>query len=136
MLLFEKDVLLEFSIGRVIDLVTNDVQRLEEEVITLFFFGALAFIDTVVGASLMVCLIGWQALMGVIFLCLLAPYFAGLSYAGAELRLRTAAVSDRRISLINQVISGIRTIKTHAWEDEYREKIKNTRRYEENQCQR
>ena len=128
MLLFEKDVLLEFSIGRVIDLVTNDVQRLEEEVIMWFFFGALAFIDIVVAAPLLVYFIGWQALMGVIFLCLLAPYFAGLSYAGAALRLRTAAVSDRRISLMNQVISGIRAIKTHAWENEYREKIKNTRR--------
>jgi len=50
MLLFEKDVLLEFSIGRVIDLETNDVQRLEEEVIMWFFFGALAFIDIVVAA--------------------------------------------------------------------------------------
>ena len=128
MLLFEKDVLLEFSIGRVIDLVTNDVQRLEEEVIMWFFFGALAFIDIVVAAPLLVYFIGWQALMGVIFLCLLAPYFAGLSYAGAALRLRTAAVSDRRISLMNQVVSGIRAIKTHAWENEYREKIKNTRR--------
>ena len=104
MLLFEKDVLLEFSIGRVIDL------------------------DIVVVAPLLVYFIGWQALMGVIFLCLLAPYFAGLSYAGAALRVRTAAVSDRRISLMNQVISGIRAIKTHSWENEYREKIKNTRR--------
>jgi len=132
MLLFEKNVLLEFSIGRVIDLVSNDVQRLEEEVFMWFFYGAFAFIDIVVGASLTVYFIGWQALMGVIFLCLLAPYFAALSYAGAALRLRTAAVSDRRISLMNQVVSGIRAIKTHAWETEYREKIKNTRRYEEN----
>ena len=80
-------------------------------------------------AVLIAYLIGWQALMGVIFLCFLLPYFAGLSYAGAALRLRTATVSDRRISLMNQVISGIRAIKTHAWEDEYRERIKDTRRY-------
>ena len=80
-------------------------------------------------AVLIAYLIGWQALMGVIFLCLLLPYFAGLSYAGAALRRRTAAVSDCRISLMNQVVSGIRAIKTHAWEDEYREKIKDTRRY-------
>ena len=80
-------------------------------------------------AVLIACLIGWQALMGIIFLCLLLPYFAGLSYAGAALRLRTAAVSDCRISLMNQVVSGIRAIKTHAWEDEYRERIKDTRRY-------
>ena len=80
-------------------------------------------------AVLIAYLIGWQALMGIIFLCFLLPYFAGLSYAGAALRLRTAAVSDRRISLINQVISGFRAFKTHAWEDEYRDRIKDTRWY-------
>ena len=64
----------------------------------------------------------------VIFMLFLLPYFAVMSYFSAKLRLRTAAVSDQRISLMNQVVSGIRAIKTHAWEDEYREKIKHTRR--------
>ena len=66
--------------------------------------------------------------MGVTFLCFLLPYFGELSSIGAALRKRTAVKSDRRISLINQVVSGIRAIKSHAWEDEYREKIKNARR--------
>ena len=70
--------------------------------------------------------------MAVIFLFFLLPYFAGLSSAGASLRLSTAVASDRRISLMSQVVSGIRAIKTHAWEHEYREKIKQIRRYEEN----
>ena len=73
-------------------------------------------------------LIGWQSLMGVFFLCFLVPYFAGFSYISAALRLRTAAVSDRRISLMNQVVSGIRAIKTRAWEEECRKKIRHTRR--------
>ena len=124
--------MLKCSIGHVIDLVSNDIQRLEGDVVKWFFHMAFAFIDFVVGTSLLVYFIGWQTLLGVIFLSSLLPYFAGLSYAGAALRLRTAAVSDRRISLMNQVISGIRAIKTHAWEDQYREKIRNTRRYEEN----
>ena len=59
----------------------------------------------------------------------LVPYFAALSSLCATLRRRTAAVSDRRFSLLNQVISGIRAIKTHAWEDEFRGKIKRIRRY-------
>ncbi len=89
---------------------------------------AFVFFNLVVIAVLLPYLIGWQALMGVIFLCLLVPYFAGLSYLSAALRLCIAAVSDRRIALMNQLVSGIRAIKTHAWEDEYREKIKHTRR--------
>ena len=82
----------------------------------------------VVIAVLLVYLIGWQSLMGVLFLCSLVPFFAGFSYISAALRLRTAAVSDRRISLMNQVVSGIRAIKTRAWENEYRRKIHHTRR--------
>ena len=115
--------------GHVIDLISNDVQRLEEDTLTFFFNMAAAILQLLVGTWLLVYLIGWQALMAVIFLCLLVPYFAGLSCVGAVLRLRTAALSDRRISLMNQVVSGIRAIKTQAWEDEYREKMKNTRRY-------
>ena len=67
-------------------------------------------------------LIGWHSLMGVFF-CFLVPYFAGFSCISAALRLRTAAVSDRRISLMNQVVSGFRAIKTRAWQGEYRKKF-------------
>ena len=93
----------------------------------LYLFIPSCFILVVI-AVLLVYLIGWQSLMGVFFMCLLVPYFAGLSYLSAALRLRTASLSDRRISLMNQVVSGIRAIKTRAWEDEYRKKIQHTRR--------
>ena len=101
---------------------------MEEETVKFFVsavFGVLAYVGAI---FLIYNLIGWQAVMGVFFLCVLMPYFAVLSYANAKLRLRTATVSDQRISLMNQVVSGIRAVKTHAWEDEYRRKIKHVRR--------
>ena len=127
--MLNKTELLKFTTGRVIDLVTNDVQRLEEHTV---IWGVSALLDffllvTIIGV-LLVYFIGWQALMGVTCLVLLITYFAGLSYVSAVLRLRTAAFSDSRISLLNQVISGIRAIKTHALEDEFREKIEQVRR--------
>ena len=123
-----KPGLLKFTTGHVIDLISNDVQRLEEDTVKWIFLDAFSSLKLVMVMVLLVYFIGWQALMGVFFPCLLVPYFAGLSYVSSELRLRTAAVSDQRISLMNQVVSGIRAIKAHAWEDEYREKIKYTRR--------
>ena len=127
--MLNKTELLKFTTGRVIDLVTNDVQRLEEHTV---IWGVSALLDffllvTIIGV-LLVYFIGWQALMGVTCLVLLIPYFAGLSYVSAVLRLRTTAFSDSRISLLNQVISGIRAIKTHALEDEFRGKIEQVRR--------
>ena len=127
-LLLSKDALLRFSTGHVIDLISNDVQRLEGDTIKLIFTTPFSFLELLVASFLLVYLIGWQTLMGITFLCLLLPSYAVLSSAGAALRLRIAAVSDRRISLMNQVFSGIRAVKTNAWEDEYQEKIKNTRR--------
>ena len=101
---------------------------MEEETVKLFFSAAFAVPAYAAAIFLIYNLIGWQAVMGVFFLCVLMPYFAVLSYANAKLRLRTATVSDQRISQINQVVSGIRAVKTHAWEDEYGRKIKHVRR--------
>ena len=121
-------MLSKLSTGNVIDLVSNDVQRLDEHTIKFFFAATLTPFVLVATMVLLVVSVGWQAVMGVAFFCLLVPYFVGLSYIGAELRKGTVAESDRRISLLNEVVSGIRAIKTHAWEDEYRKKIKITRR--------
>ena len=128
MLLLSKDALLKFTTGHVIDLISNDVQRMEEETVFFFFVSISSWFKLVAITVLLVYLIGWQSLMGIFFLCFLVPYFTGFSYIFAALRLRTAAVSDQRISLMNQVVSGIRAIKTRAWEDEYRKKIRHTRR--------
>lgn len=127
-LLLNKDTLLRFSTGQVIDLVSNDVQRIEGDTFQLFFLGIRSIVELLIVTFFLVYLIGWQAVMGIILLCMCLPYVAGLSYAGAVLRLRTAAVTDHRITLINQVVSGIRAIKSNVWEDEYRGKIKNVRR--------
>lgn len=115
-----------YTTGRVIDLVSNDVQRMEDS--KWPFRLVTVTIDAIVMIPLLWYLIGWQALLGVAFLIFLVPYFGLLSFAAGALRLRTATMSDRRISLMNEILSGIRAIKTHAWENEYRGKIKETRR--------
>ena len=111
-----------------IDLVSNDVQRLEDQAAKSFIYAPFALLQLLVLTYLLVYFIGWQTVMGVIFLYLTLPYSAGLSYASAQLRLRIAVLSDRRISLMNQVVSGIRAIKSYAWEDEYQEKVKDIRK--------
>ncbi|CAH3039483.1 unnamed protein product [Pocillopora meandrina] len=128
-LLLSKSSLSKFSAGRVIDLLSNDVQRMETAPKCILSMNS-AILQIVLATLIIAYLIGWQALMGEIFLWLLLPYYAEMSSVNAALRLRSVAESDRRISLTNQMVSGIRAIKAHAWEDEFREKIKHTRRRE------
>ena len=110
-----------------IDLMSNDVQRMEAAPRCILTMNS-GILQIVPATFIIAYLIGWQALMGEIFLCLLLSYYAEMSSVNAALRLRSAAESDMRISLTNQVISGIRAIKAHAWENEFREKMKHTRK--------
>lgn len=66
--------------------------------------------------------------MGVLFLIMLIPSVIIISSFCAELRKKTAELTDRRISLMNELVSGIRALKAHAWEEIYREKVKDVRR--------
>lgn len=119
---------MRFTSGHIFDLVSNDVQRLESDTFILFFDGVRGLIELFIVTVLLFSLIGWQTIVGIVSLCMVLPCYVGFSYVGAVLRLRTAMVSDCRITLINQVVSGIRAIKTNAWEDKCGEKIKSTRR--------
>ncbi|PFX33479.1 Multidrug resistance-associated protein 4 [Stylophora pistillata] len=128
-LLLSKDTLVNVSSGRVIDLISNDVQRMVE---AAFWFFPLTYVwlDIFLASFILVFFIGWQAVMGLIFLCVLVPYYAELSSMNALMCQRAAAETDQRLSLITEVVSGIRAIKAYAWESGYREKIRTKRRKE------
>ena len=113
--------------GNVIDLISNDVQRIELTPLWLFI-STLGVFDIPAVICLLLYLIGWEAIMGVFFLVALIPCVMIISFLCAQLRQETAAVSDQRISLMSELISGIRALKAHAWEENYKEKIQEVRR--------
>ena len=127
--LLTQQSLLKATTGNLIDLISNDVQRIELTSRWIFasFFFALEFTVVIV---LLLHLIGWPALMGVLFLVAMILCVLIISYICAGLRVETAEVSDRRLLLMNELVTGIRALKTHAWEEYYQEKVKATRRWE------
>jgi len=134
-LIFEKILLLgqqtlnEFTKGHVIDLVSNDVQRMELAA-RQFFRLIVAVFDVCVVVPLLWHFIGWQALMGFIFLCLLVPFGGFLIYLSGKLRIKIAAATDKRIHLMAEIVAGIREIKMHAWEWIFKKQVEETRRDE------
>ena len=85
-------------------------------------------IEFIAIVCLLLIFIGWQTVMGILFLIMVVPCVMIISSICAELRLKTAEVTDRRISLMNELVSGIRVLKAHAWEENYREKVQVVRR--------
>ena len=126
--LVSRQDLLETTTGNIFDLISNDVQRIEQAPVP---FTSLLFktpLELIAVVCLLLYLIGWQPLMGVLFILMLIPVCMIISYFCAELRKKTAKVTDRRISQMSEVVCGIRALKAHAWEENYKEKVQEVRR--------
>ena len=117
----------ETTEGNIISLISNDVQRIELAPRWIFTSFCAVF-ELVAVIYLLLSLIGWQALIGVGFLIALIPCVFKISSVCGRLRKETAEVTDRRISLMSELVIGIRALKTHAWEEKYREKVEEVRR--------
>ena len=109
------------------DLVSNDVQRIEQLPFK-FFRLWIALFDLCVSVFLMWYFVGWQALMGLAFMVLLVPFFGYLSHITGKLRKKTAALTDRRVLLMTEIVSAIRVVKINVWEEIYRDKTRDIRR--------
>ena len=109
-------------------MVSNDAARLEKAALAL---GWLFSAPLEIGASvcLLWLLIGWQALFGAVLFLVLSVYVTLMGRASARLQARAAAMTDKRLALISESISGIQTVKMAAWEDIFRSRIKNLRKY-------
>ena len=113
--------------GNTINLVSNDAQKLDQagEYVVMVISAPLE----IVGSCFVLWhLIGWQALIGVGFMMLVCLCSLLLSRTGTKLRSKAAAVTDQRLSVINEIISGIRAVKICAWEDNYCRLVKSLRR--------
>ena len=109
-------------------MISNDVQRIEQAPVP---FTSLLFktpLELIAVVCLLLYLIGWQPLMGVLFILMLIPVCMIISYFCAELRKNTAKVTDRRISQMSEVVCGIRALKAHAWEENYKDRVQEVRR--------
>ena len=112
--------------GNITSLISNDAQRMEQA--PKWIFPSLcALFEVPAIVCLLLFLIGWQALVGVAFLILQVPCVIKISSVCARLRLTTAQITDQRLSVVSEMVTGIRALKTYAWEQNYKKKIQELR---------
>ena len=104
--------------GHVINLVSNDVQRLDQAVRSLPNL-ILAPFGFLVGNAVLYHFIGWPTLLGTTYLLVVLVYQGFGSRLATKLRQRAVVLADKRIKIINEIIRGIRTIKICSWEKHF-----------------
>ena len=113
--------------GHVINLISNDVQRLDK---ALRYFPniILAPFAFFAGNAVLFYLVGWPTLIGMSYLLLILVYQFYGSMLAANLRQRVAVLADKRVQMINEIIRGIRTIKVCSWEQYFGNSVSEVRR--------
>ncbi|XP_077978592.1 ATP-binding cassette sub-family C member 5-like [Glandiceps talaboti] len=123
------------TVGQIINLCTNDGQRI---------FDAAANTSYLIGGPLVVliCIIystyilGPTALLGSLLFVLAYPLQVLASKAVATLRVKSIEITDRRVRMINEMITSIKLIKMYAWERPFAEKVADIRNSEKKVLQR
>ncbi|KAM9674923.1 ATP-binding cassette sub-family C member 4-like [Dama dama] len=115
--------------GQIVNLLSNDVNRFDMVTVRLhnLWIGPLMAIAVVI---LLWMEIGISSLAGMalLIILMLLQSFSGKLFL--TLRSKTAAFTDSRLRTMNEVITGIRTIKMYAWEKSFAELITRLRRKE------
>ena len=105
------------------NLVTNDAQRMDNLVYHCAGLTQSVF-DVLLNGALLYYFVGWPALVGLAFLIGWVPINLALAFLSANLRGKAMAVVDRRILQIKESLEAIRIVKTNAWEELFRNKIR------------
>ncbi|XP_061290380.1 ATP-binding cassette sub-family C member 4-like [Bos javanicus] len=115
--------------GQIVNMMSNDVNRFDRVMIRLhiLWIGPLNAITAII---LLWMEIGISSLAGMALLIIfmLLQSFSGKLFS--SLRSKSAAFTDSRLRTMNEVITGIRTIKMYAWEKLFAELITRLRRKE------
>uniref|UniRef100_A0A1B0C9L7 Uncharacterized protein n=1 Tax=Lutzomyia longipalpis TaxID=7200 RepID=A0A1B0C9L7_LUTLO len=121
-----KNALGDTTVGQVVNLLSNDVGRLDLSIIFLHYLW-VGPLETLVVTYLMYREVGVSAVFGVIFLLLFIPLQAYLGKKTSVLRLKTALRTDERVRLMNEIIQGIQVIKMYAWEKPFGKLVEKAR---------
>lgn len=147
-LLLSQKALGQTTIGQMVNLMSNDVNRFDYSVIFLHYLW-VGPVQTLISMIILLYVIGPSCLVGLAFLILFVPLqskhmksihyriygalwiFFNSGWIGkvfSKFRLQTAVRTDERIRTMNEIISAMRVIKMYTWEKPFANIIEHCRR--------
>jgi ATP-binding cassette subfamily C (CFTR/MRP) protein 4 len=115
------------TVGHVVNLLSNDVNKFDQGFV-LANFAWIAPIQAAVGTYLLYNEIGVCAIFGMALLLSFIPLQAWFGKKCSSLRMKIAVKTDKRVRLMNELISGMQVIKMYCWEKPFGQLISLVRR--------
>ncbi|KAK9870716.1 hypothetical protein WA026_008287 [Henosepilachna vigintioctopunctata] len=126
----DKVALDDTDIGKLVNLLSNDVNRFDQIVAIVHNIWVMP-IQAAVGTYVMYSYVRECAFVGISFMLFQALFIQGnFSRIQGKLRFKIALRTDRRVKLMNEITSGMQVIKMYAWEKPFEKLVDLLRRYE------
>jgi len=124
------------SSGKIVNIATNDVERF----LMAALFGSYiiwAPLQSMAILGLGWSVIGWSFAAGFgLLIFLFVPLQLWLSKNFAVMRSKIAAITDERVTMVSQAVSGVRVMKMSGWEENFEGRIAAIRKKECDQIER
>uniref|UniRef100_T1IZ26 Uncharacterized protein n=1 Tax=Strigamia maritima TaxID=126957 RepID=T1IZ26_STRMM len=117
------------TIGQMVNLLSNDVNRFDQSILYLHYLW-VGPIQTIITVGILWWMLGPSCLAGILVLLLFVPLQGWMGNIFAKLRLQVAELTDERVRIMNEIVSGMRIIKMYTWENPFSEAVENARRRE------
>lgn len=117
------------SPGKLVNLLSNDVKRLDIVTIFLNEMWTTPLMMLIVSYMLWI-EIEWAGLIGIAIVCCVVPIQIYSGILASRFRAQTALRTDERIRLMDEVVYGVQVIKMYAWELPFSKLIAWARRME------
>ncbi|RZC38301.1 multidrug resistance-associated protein, partial [Asbolus verrucosus] len=124
-----KTTLAETTVGKIVNLLSNDVNRFDFAPMHLFQL-LVAPVETIFVIVCLCITVGPTAIAGIVFLVLFVPVQMYMGKLTSRYRSKTATKTDQRVKLMNEIIAGIQAIKMYTWEEMFVRMVKKARRLE------
>ncbi|KAJ3656111.1 hypothetical protein Zmor_015210 [Zophobas morio] len=124
-----KGALLDTTVGQMVNLLSNDVNRFDMCVTHMHYLWVTPIL-TIIVMYLMYTTLGSSALIGIAILLSFIPLQMYLAKRTSVYRLRTALKTDERVRLMNEIICGIQVIKMYTWEKPFAKLVDVARKLE------
>ncbi|KAF9585632.1 hypothetical protein BGW38_001455 [Lunasporangiospora selenospora] len=115
--------------GKVVNLMSTDTTRVSG-VCNFWHIGVSSPIGIALGTYLLYDLIGWSSLVGMSILIFTIPVNKLVRGRYAKAQRELSSARDDRVTLMGELIQGIRMIKFFAWEMSFSEKVLKSREIE------
>ncbi|KAJ3214883.1 Multidrug resistance-associated protein 1 [Dinochytrium kinnereticum] len=118
-----------FSSGAIVNIMATDMSRMERGTAFLNLVWSVPYLF-IVAMALLVYNVGVAAIAGLVLLLFLAPFQVYAMKFLAVIRGRASHVTDKRVKVTQEALTGVRVMKLYAWENSFLASIKGLRKNE------